>query len=89
MRLSIITKIRNFIKALYSHIITGMRKCSQKEINKRYDICSSCNYFEVVRFDPIESVATCNKCGCTLSNNKKYFLNKLAWKDQKCPENKW
>lgn len=86
---SILLKIRNFFKALYQHIKTGMKKCSQKEVDKRYDICMSCDFFETIRFDQIEAVARCNYCGCSLSNNKKYFLNKLAWKDQKCPINKW
>lgn len=88
-RPSIITKIRNFTKALYNHILTGMKKCSQREINRRYSICLDCDFVEVIRFNPKESVSKCNYCGCTLSNNKKYFLNKLAWKDQKCPKDKW
>jgi hypothetical protein len=27
-------------------------------------------------------------CGCNV-NDKKIFLNKLAWADQKCPLEKW
>lgn len=27
-------------------------------------------------------------CGCNV-NNKKIFLNKLAWADQECPLGKW
>jgi hypothetical protein len=28
------------------------------------------------------------ECGCNI-NNKKIFMNKLAWADQKCPLGKW
>lgn len=86
---SIILKTRNFFKALYQHIKTGMKKCSNKEITNRYNICCSCDFFEVLEFNEKVAIARCNNCGCTLSNDKKYFLNKLAWKDQKCPINKW
>lgn len=86
---SIITKIRNFAKALYNHIITGMKKSSQKEINRRYGICLDCDYLEVLKVDRKQSLCRCNLCGCTLSNSKKYLMNKLAWKDQQCPDDKW
>lgn len=88
MNISIITKIKNFIKALYNHIITGMKKCSQKQINQRYDVCLSCEHYSMKKDKSNDIYATCNLCGCNLSN-KKVFMNKLAWKDQKCPANKW
>lgn len=84
---SILTKIKNFSKAIYNHVKTGMKKCSQKKINERYYICKRCEYFHIISKEP-DIKAICNKCGCNLSN-KKIFMNKLAWKDQKCPENKW
>jgi uncharacterized paraquat-inducible protein A len=89
MSISTTQKIKNFIKALYTHIKTGMKKSSQKLINDRYSICTECKYFNFVdRFDQPEIKATCNQCGCNLSD-KKIFMNKLAWKDQKCPIGKW
>ena len=72
-------KIINFIKALYFHIGAGLPKCSQQEINNRYKICTGCDMFHKNQ---------CLECGCNV-NNKKIFMNKLAWVDQHCPINKW
>ena len=74
-------RILTFIKSLTWHIYSGMPKSSQKLINTRYDICSSCDKFE-------HQKKICLECGCNI-NNKKQFMNKLAWLDQKCPVNKW
>lgn len=77
----IITKIRNFIKALIWHAYSGFPKSSQKLINERFAICNECENFE-------KNIAQCLMCGCNI-NQKKIFMNKLAWKDQKCPISKW
>jgi uncharacterized paraquat-inducible protein A len=58
-----------------------MPKSSQAEINRRFKICVSCEYYN-------ETENECGICGCNL-NNRKIFMNKLAWLDQKCPEGKW
>ena len=84
---SIITKIYNFTKSLYNHIVTGMQKSSYETIDYRYGICEGCEFFQV-NIENNEVITTCNVCGCALSK-KKIFMNKLAWKDQKCPEGKW
>lgn len=89
IRFGTFTKVKNFCKALYNHIKTGMKKSSQKLINKRYNICTGCKYFSfTANFDKDKMKATCNICGCNLSD-KKIFMNKLAWKDQHCPLDKW
>lgn len=74
-------RILVFLKSLYFHINAGLPKSSQELINNRYSICLSCE-----RYNPTDK--QCNECGCNISN-KKIFLNKLAWADQKCPLNKW
>jgi uncharacterized paraquat-inducible protein A len=76
-----IIKLLTFIKSLTWHIYSGMPKSSQKLINERYNICSSCDQFEHIK-------SICLICGCNI-NNKKQFMNKLAWLDQKCPKEKW
>jgi hypothetical protein len=73
------SKITNFIRALYFHICAGMPKSSKEQIRIRYDICTSCDSFYNNQ---------CLECGCNI-NNKKIFMNKLAWADQQCPLNKW
>lgn len=76
-----IHKICRFIYAFFWHMISGFPTCSKKEIQERYTICVVCD-----KFDKTKSI--CNVCGCNLSNRKE-FMNKLAWADQQCPENKW
>ena len=88
---NIITRIRTFAFALYNHVKTGMNKCSQRQINSRWKICQSCPMFTTepaVKSYKGKAPAYCMVCGCALSK-KKGFMNKLAWKDQKCPEGKW
>lgn len=76
-----ILKIKTFIKSLWFHIRLGLPKSTQSEINYRYNICLSCESFD-------KSNEECLECGCNV-NNKKIFMNKLAWADQHCPLNKW
>lgn len=54
-------------------------ECSDSEIETRFAICKSCQYF---------NNNTCTECGCVLSRDR-VFLNKLTWKDQSCPIGKW
>lgn len=74
-------KIQVFLKSFFWHLSRGLPKSSQNLINDRYKICISCD-----KFDAKDSI--CTICGCNI-NNKKMFLNKLAWADQSCPLNKW
>jgi hypothetical protein len=76
---TLLKKIKTFIKALFFHIQAGLPKSSQHMIDHRYKICLSCDKFENNQ---------CLVCGCNITN-KKIFLNKLAWADQKCPLEKW
>jgi uncharacterized paraquat-inducible protein A len=63
------------------HVYAGFPKSSQQLIDDRLAICKSCELFDTKN-------SQCLECGCTI-NNKKMFLNKLAWADQKCPMDKW
>lgn len=74
-------KIIIFIKSLFFHIYAGFPKSTQQQINDRHSICLSCE-----RFDSLNK--ECMECGCNI-NNRKIFLNKLAWADQECPLGKW
>ena len=74
-------KIKNFIKSLIWHAYSGFPKSSQELINYRYKICNDCDMMN-------KSANQCLVCGCNISN-KKIFMNKLAWKDQARPKNKW
>lgn len=74
-------RLKTFIKSLYWHIARGLPKSNQDTINYRYNICLTCD-----QYDKINSI--CQVCGCNI-NDKRIFLNKLAWADQQCPLNKW
>lgn len=74
-------RLKTFLKSLFWHINNGLPKSSQETINIRYNICLSCDKFD-------KQNNQCSVCGCNI-NNKRQFLNKLAWADQKCPLNKW
>ena len=74
-------RIKTFIKSLIFHVHAGLPKSTKKQIQYRYNICLGCD-----KFDSIKS--QCTVCGCNI-NNKKIFLNKLAWADQECPLKKW
>ena len=80
MRLTI-SKIKIFIKSIAFHIWAGFPKYTQEQIDKRYKICLVCDSFD-------HNNKECMECGCNI-NNKKIFMNKLAWADQQCPLNKW
>ena len=74
-------RVLTFLKSLFWHVSLGMPKSTRSQINKRFEICSSCDMFDTKN-------SQCLICGCNI-NTKKIFLNKLAWADQKCPLNKW
>jgi hypothetical protein len=74
-------KIKTFLFSLIWHIHRGMPKSSMAEIQRRFDICLNCEEYNA-------EAKECSVCGCNV-NNKKIFMNKLAWLDQKCPINKW
>lgn len=76
-----IQSIINFSKSLIWHVYAGFPKSSQQLIDERFAICNACELFD-------KTNSQCLECGCNI-NNKKMFLNKLAWADQKCPLNRW
>jgi hypothetical protein len=53
--------------------------CTSEQVEKRYFICNSCEFFQN---------HTCIKCDCIITRNLNY-TNKLFHKDQECPELKW
>jgi uncharacterized paraquat-inducible protein A len=74
-------RILTFLKSIFFHVWAGFPKCTQQQIDTRYKICLLCDSFDSIN-------GQCKECGCNI-NNKKIFMNKLAWADQKCPLNKW
>lgn len=76
---SLMQKVMNFSKAAANHAVAGGPKCTDEQIQERYNICVSCEFFKN---------NICTKCGCNLVREKIY-MNKLAWADQSCPVGKW
>ena len=81
MNIKNLHKIKTFIKSLFFHIYSGFPKSTKEEINYRYNICLNCDMYS-------KKMSQCMVCGCNI-NNKKIFMNKLAWADQECPNGKW
>ena len=50
-------------------------------IDLRHHICLECNEYD-------KKNKQCLECGCDI-NRERTLFNKLAWKDQKCPLEKW
>ena len=68
-----------FITALTRHAADGLRKCSQEQVSGRLAVCRNCSAFRGDR---------CAECGCHC-NDRRVFLNKLAWRSEACPLGKW
>lgn len=82
----LVNKLINFSIATIKHIANGMPTCTQEEIDERLVICKQCPLYKA--YTEHTGVCTHENCGCNIKDMQT-FLNKLAWKDQKCPENKW
>lgn len=76
---SLLTKVKNFLTALYKHLVSGAKRTSATERQRRYDICAGCEFFDG---------NACTKCGCPISRQAR-FVSKLDWSDQHCPIDKW
>lgn len=77
-----IQKIKTFFKSLFFHVWAGFPKSTQSEIDFRFNICKNeCDMFNL-------KDSSCMICGCNV-NQRKIFMNKLAWADQECPLGKW
>ena len=79
IRPNILTRIKNFLKALWSHLTTGAKRTSLEERQNRLAICTDCEYYDGV---------ACTQCGCPITRHQQ-FVSKLDWKNQKCPVGKW
>lgn len=82
----LLERVWNFTKALTQHTLNGMPAATEEEIQSRLAICKNCPLFK--KYTEDSGVCTHESCGCNISDMQK-FLNKLAWKDQKCPIEKW
>lgn len=73
-----IRKLTNFSVALAKHIATGLRTCTQEQIDRRFQKCANCELFS-------GAICTHEDCGCGIEAEGK-FLNKIGWADQRCPK---
>ncbi len=66
----------NFIKATVKHVANKMKQVSQKEMDRRMDICKGCEFFTDGKRP------RCAKCGC-------HMKLKARWESEHCPIDKW
>lgn len=71
-----------FGKALINHIKSGAERRSDNEIKFIFNtFCLQCK----LNIDGV-----CAKCGCNVNDKTDLLsLNKISWKTEKCPINKW
>jgi hypothetical protein len=79
-------RLKNFILAATKHAAQGFPMCSDEEVKKRYIICKTCPY---LREKKGREYCRSLGCGCNISRSSDRYLNKLAWKTEKCPQGKW
>lgn len=79
---SLMLRVARFVPAIMRHALDGGRKRTENEVEELLAICEQCPLFRA-------DVGKCAKCGCNCSRNADEFLNKLAWRSERCPEGKW
>lgn len=83
----IIQRAKNFGNALVGHIASESHGlASEDQIKERLDVCQDCPLYH--RISDTRGVCTHKSCGCNLVDERT-FLNKLAWKEQSCPDGRW
>lgn len=76
---SLLQKTTNLATSAAAHVVAGMPKATQEQIDARYAICQGCEFFDG---------RACTKCGCPIVREKQ-FVSKLSWANEKCPAGKW
>ena len=89
---NIVRRLGNFGIAYLKHRMLGSQECTQEEIDTRYAFCNSPGIFlsSTVPTCIYFRDGVCAACGCNV--NRKLAiegLNKLSWKESKCPKNFW
>ena len=85
-------KAINFVGAAAKDVVTGMKRCSDEEMDSRLKICKGskdegippCPFWTPTK----DGNGSCRSCGCPVSRDHVY-RNKIAWKSESCPEGKW
>lgn len=70
---SLIKQAVNLAKSTAKHVATGMQKVSVSELERRLNICNTCDKLNKGR---------CAECGC-------FVNIKASWGSEKCPLGKW
>lgn len=84
---STLKKIGNFTFALARHLYKGMPTVTKKQLDERLKICQECPLFKK-KDGMVGGVCSHESCGCTIQDEV-VFLNKIAWKTESCPLDKW
>jgi hypothetical protein len=76
---SLVRKIKSFSRSIYRWARSGFSKASEKQINKRLEICRGCEFWDSEAWG---GTGKCKKCGCST-------YAKIRLKTEKCPIGKW
>lgn len=75
-----LTQAWNYAKALTQHTLSGSKLLPETEVQKRLDVCLTCDQRNNNR---------CSVCGCYLDTGPDGKEGKALWADQSCPLGKW
>lgn len=81
-------QLLHFAEAIKEAILHGIPTCDRQEIEERHEQCCPRNAPPCKYYHPVAQA--CTSCGCHVnlfSFNE--GLNKLAWKEETCPLEKW
>jgi len=76
---SISKMAKSALSAVKKFGLSGFKKTSEKEINKRLEICKKCDFWDD---KALNSTGRCNICGCST-------WAKIRMATEKCPHGKW
>ena len=80
-------RLRSFSRVLWQTVSTDQQFADRETIQKRFDVCSDCDFFDAKR-------AQCTICRCDVRHERgqrylENMFNKLAHVASKCPIDKW
>lgn len=70
---SLLEKAKNFATSVTQHVVAGLPRLSEKDVDARLAVCQACPQFDG---------HSCRLCGCNMRI-------KASWAEQKCPLGKW
>lgn len=83
-------KAKNFSGAMFRILVQKLKGndvyVSEEELQSRLDICSRCQYLGEKKN---KYYCRAKTCGCNITKEAKWFINKAGLKTENCPKGFW